>query len=249
MPFIILFGDRLLYFEVNIYHSIQNYSMDQNIKKKEAAKKALELIMPHLNEDTILGIGTGSTTNFFIEELAKSNLIFKGVICSSEASKENFLSTGINILELNDVYSIDFYIDGADEYNSRFELIKGGGGALTREKILAHSSEKFLCIVDDSKLTEHLGKFPLPIEVLEISRSAISRKILKMGGKPKYRSGFVTDNGNQIIDINNFKIDVPYDMENLLNSIPGVVENGIFSKRKADVVIEATNKGTRVKTL
>ena len=223
--------------------------MDIEEQKKQSAKKAYEIIKKELNKDLVLGIGTGSTTNYFIEIINNLKPEIKGAVCSSNASQEKLQTSNIEILSLNDVHQIDFYIDGADEYNSRFELIKGGGGALTREKILAHSSKKFLCIVDDSKFTEHLGKFPLPIEVLKISRSAISREILKMGGKPIYRSGFVTDNGNQIIDINNFKIDVPYDMENLLNSIPGVVENGIFSKRKADIVIEATNKGTQVKKL
>ena len=137
-------------------------------------------------------------------------------------------------------------IDGADEYNDRFELIKGGGGALTREKILASSSDKFICIVDDSKHVDLLGKFPLPIEVLEIARSAISRQLMKMGGKPVYRNNFKTDNGNQIIDVHNFPIQVPFELEEKLNNIPGVVENGIFSNRKADIIIKAKDTSIEV---
>jgi len=163
-------------------------------------------------------------------------------VCSS-ITTENNLNSSIKVLGLNEVHSIDFYIDGADEFNDRFELIKGGGGALTREKILAYSSIKFICIVDESKHADLLGKFPLPIEVLEIARSAISREIMKMGGKPVYRNGFITDNGNQIIDVHNFPIEVPFELEEKLNNIPGVVENGIFSNRKADVIINAKEQG------
>jgi len=212
--------------------------MSQETKKKNSAKAAFDLIEPNLNKDSVLGIGTGSTTNFFIEELNSSNIDIKGTVCSS-ISSENNLNSSIKVLGLNEVHSLDFYIDGADEFNDRFELIKGGGGALTREKILAYSSDKFICIVDDSKHSDLLGKFPLPIEVLEIARSAISREIMKMGGKPIYRNGFITDNGNQIIDVHNFNIDVPFEFEEKINNIPGVVENGIFSNRKADVIINA----------
>jgi ribose 5-phosphate isomerase A len=144
-------------------------------------------------------------------------------------------------MELNEVHGIDVYVDGADEFNSRFELIKGYGGALTREKILANSSKKFICIVDDTKFSELLGKFPLSIEVLEVARSAISRELMRMGGKPVYRQNFITDNGHQIIDVHNLKIDIPYEMESVLNNIPGVIENGLFAKRTADVIIQATN--------
>ena len=144
------------------------------------------------------------------------------------------------------MHAIDFYIDGADEYNDRFELIKGGGGALTREKILAYSSDMFICIVDDSKHSDLLGKFPLPIEVIEIARSAISREVMKMGGRPVYRNDFITDNGNQIIDVHNMPMDIPFEVENKINNIPGVVENGIFSNRKADVIIKANEDGNEV---
>jgi len=219
--------------------------MSQDTKKKNSAKVAFDLIEPSLNKDVVLGIGTGSTTNFFIEELNSSEIDIKGAVCSS-ISSENYLSSSIKVLGLNEVHSIDFYIDGADEFNDRFELIKGGGGALTREKILAYSSDKFICIVDDSKHADLLGKFPLPIEVMEIARSAISREIMKMGGKPIYRNGFITDNGNQIIDVHNLPIEVPFELERKINNIPGVVENGIFSNRKADVIIKAKEKEVEV---
>ena len=219
--------------------------MNQETKKKSAAKAAFDLIEPNLNKDIVLGIGTGSTTNYFIDELNASNIEIKGAVCSSISSEKN-LNPSINILSLNEVHSIDFYVDGADEFNDRFELIKGGGGALTREKILAYSSSKFICIVDDTKHADLLGKFPLPIEVLEIARSAISREIMKMGGRPVYRNKFITDNGNQIIDVHNFPIRIPLELEEQLNNIPGVVENGIFSNRKADIIINANNNGLQI---
>ena len=219
--------------------------MSQDTKKKNSAKAAFNLIEPSLNKDVVLGLGTGSTTNFFIEELNSSDIDIKGVVCSSIAS-ENYLNSSFKVLSLNEIHAIDFYIDGADEFNDRFELIKGGGGALTREKILAYSSDKFICIVDDTKHADLLGRFPLPIEVLEISRSAISREMMKMGGRPVYRNGFITDNGNQIIDVHNLPIEVPFELEEKLNNIPGVVENGIFSKRKADVIIKAKDKDIEI---
>ena len=141
----------------------------------------------------------------------------------------------------NEVHCIDVYVDGADEFNSRFELIKWGGGALTREKIQVNSSNRIICLVDDTKFSELLGNLPLPIEVLEVARSAISREIMRMGGKPVYRQNFVTDNGHQIIDVHNLQIDIPYEMEAILNNIPGVIENGLFAKRTADLIIQATD--------
>jgi|TARA_B110000305_G_scaffold52891_1_gene58018 ribose 5-phosphate isomerase A len=217
--------------------------MNQDEKKQKAAKAAFDLVFPSLHEDSVLGIGTGSTTNFFIEELNKSNAHIKGAICSSNASKQNLKESGIEVLELNDVHGIDIYIDGADEFNSRFELIKGGGGALTREKILANSSKHFICIVDNSKHVQLLGEFPLAIEVLEVARSAVSREMMRMGGKPVYRTNFRTDNGNQIIDVSNLKIEVPFEMEAAINNIPGVVENGIFANRTPDIILKATESG------
>tara|TARA_B100000686_G_scaffold31749_1_gene32967 strand:+ start:21160 stop:21828 length:669 start_codon:yes stop_codon:yes gene_type:complete len=220
--------------------------MDVEKKKKKSALKAFELIKKELNRDSVLGIGTGSTTNYFIEILNNEVLEIKGAVCSSEASKDKLEASNIQILSLNEVHQIDFYIDGADEFNSRKELIKGGGGALTREKIIAHSSKNFICIVDDSKYTNLLGNFPIPIEVIELARSAISREIMKMGGKPVYRNEFITDNGNQIIDVHNLNLNVPFETERLINNIPGVVENGIFSSRKADIILKSSDQEVEI---
>ena len=220
--------------------------MNQDIKKKNSAIEAFNLIKSKLHKDSVLGIGTGSTTNFFIEELNSSNLHIKGVVCSSKASASLIRNT-YDVLSLNEVHSLDFYVDGADEYNDRKELIKGGGGALTREKILAYSSKSFICIVDETKHTDLLGReFPLAIEVIEIARSAVSRELMKMGGKPIFRNGFTSDNGNQIVDVHNFPIEIPYELEAEINNIPGVVENGIFAKRKADVIICATDNSINI---
>ena len=219
--------------------------MDKEEKKKQSAEKAYEIVKKDLNRDTVLGIGTGSTTNYFIEILNQEKLDLKGAVCSSNASEDYLKMSNIEILSLNDVHKIDFYVDGADEFNSRKELIKGGGGALTREKILAHSSETFICIVDDSKYSDLLGNFPVPIEVIELARSAISREVMKMGGRPVYRNNFVTDNGHQIIDVHNLDLNVPYETEQTINKIPGVVENGIFSSRKADIILLSTDSGVK----
>ena len=220
--------------------------MNQDLKKKNSAIEAFNLINPKLNKDSVIGIGTGSTTNFFIEELNSSNLHIKGVVCSSKASASIIRNT-YDVLSLNEVHSLDFYVDGADEYNDRKELIKGGGGALTREKILAYSSESFICIVDETKHTDLLGReFPLAIEVIEIARSAVSRELMKMGGKPIFRNGFTSDNGNQIVDVHNFPIEIPYELEAEINNIPGVVENGIFAKRRADIIICATDNSINI---
>ena len=220
--------------------------MDKERKKNLSAEKAYEIIKKDLNRDTVLGIGTGTTTNCFIEIIKNEKLDVKGAVCSSESSKEFLSSSNIKILSLNDVHQIDFYIDGADEFNSRRELIKGGGGALTKEKILAHSSETFICIVDDSKYSDLLGKFPIPIEVIELARSAISREMMRMGGRPVYRNNFVTDNGNQIIDVHHLDLKIPYETEQLINNIPGVVGNGIFSSRKADIILQSSDDGVEV---
>ena len=217
--------------------------METEEKKKQSALKAYEIVKKGLNRDTVLGIGTGSTTNYFIEILIQEKLNLKGAVCSSNISEEHLQMSNIEILNLNDVHKIDVYVDGADEFNSRRELIKGGGGALTREKILAHSSETFICIVDDSKYSNLLGNFPVPVEVIELARSSISRELMKMGGRPVYRNNFVTDNGNQIVDVHNLDLNVPYETEQKINNIPGVIENGIFSSRKADIVLLATEDG------
>ena len=215
--------------------------METEEKKKQSALKAYEIVKKGLSRDTVLGIGTGSTTNYFIEILIQEKLDLKGAVCSSNVSEEHLQISNIEILSLNDVHKIDFYVDGADEFNTRKELIKGGGGALTREKILAHSSDTFICIVDDSKYSDLLGNFPVPIEVIELARSAISRELMRMGGRPVYRNNFVTDNGNQIVDVHNLNLNIPYETEQKLNNIPGVVENGIFSSRRADIILLATD--------
>ena len=220
--------------------------MSKELEKENSAEKAFELIKHNLFDDTVLGIGTGSTSNFFIKILIRENPNIKGAVCSSKVSHKLLSNSSINILQLNEVHKIDFYVDGADEVNRRLELIKGGGGALTSEKILANSSNKFICIADDSKLVDVLGKFPLPIEVIRDARSAIAREIIQMGARPVFREGFLTDHGNQIIDIHNLKIKVPFEMEGLLNNVPGIVENGIFAKRKADMLLLASEEKVEI---
>jgi ribose 5-phosphate isomerase A len=196
----------------------------------------MNYIKGKLHPDMVLGIGTGSTVNFFIEELGEYKNLFSGAVSSSEASSILLNEKGIEVFNLNDVMDIEFYIDGADEVSPNKELIKGGGGAHTREKIVASASNEFVCIVDKSKLVTKLGTFPLPIEVIPESRSLVARKIVSMGGTPIYRSGFVTDQGNHILDIQNFDISNPEACEALLNNIPGVVDNGIFAFNKPKTV-------------
>ena len=209
--------------------------------KKVIAKKAFEYLTSKLHKDSILGIGTGSTTNFFIEELIDKNPTLKAIVSSSKASTQLLENAGLEVSELNDVGGPDFYVDGADEINERLEMIKGGGGALTREKIIAAASKNFICICDASKQVRNLGKFPLAIEVIPMARSYVARQIVIMGGTPEYRVGFLSDNGNQIIDVRNLKMKVPYEIEEKINNIPGVVANGIFSSRRADLLIVDKN--------
>ena len=185
----------------------------------------------------VLGIGTGSTVNFFIEELGEYKNLFSGAVSSSDASSILLNEKGIEVFNLNDVMDIAFYIDGADEVSPSNCLIKGGGGAHTREKIVASASNEFVCIVDDSKLVSELGDFPLPVEVIPESRSLVARKIVSMGGTPIYRSGFVTDQGNHILDVKDLNISNPEAVEALLNNIPGVVDNGIFAFNKPKTVL------------
>ena len=205
--------------------------------KISVAKKAIDYIEKKLSDSTVLGIGTGSTVNFFIEELATYNNHFRGAVSSSEASTKLLEDKNIEVFSLNDVNEIEFYIDGADEVSPDNFLIKGGGGAHTREKIVAAASREFVCIVDNSKLVNVLGSFPLPVEVIPESRSMVSRKIVSLGGRPVYRSGFVTDQGNQILDVHDMKINNPEEIEMLLNNIPGVVDNGIFAFVKPKTVL------------
>ena len=207
--------------------------------KISVAKKAIAHIEKKLSNEMVLGIGTGSTVNFFIEELGVFKNHFRGAVSSSEASTQLLKAQNIEVFSLNDVNEIEFYIDGADEVSPDNFLIKGGGGAHTREKIVAAAAKEFVCIVDNSKLVDILGSFPLPVEVIPESRSMVSRKIVAIGGRPIYRSGFVTDQGNQILDIHDITINNPEEMEILLNNIPGVVDNGIFAFDKPEIVLVA----------
>jgi ribose 5-phosphate isomerase A len=205
--------------------------------KLNASIEAIEYIKPKIDMNSIIGVGTGSTVNYFIEELAKIKHIFKGAVSSSEASTQLLEKFGIEVFELNDVNEILVYVDGADEVDTDHHLIKGGGGAHTREKIVASASNEFVCIVDNSKLVKTLGNFPLPVEVMIKSRSYVAREIVKIGGLPELRKDFLTDQGNQILDIKDLKIDNPSQLEQKINLIPGVLDNGIFANCKPQKVI------------
>lgn len=218
--------------------------MTPDEKKQQVAKAALEYVVP----DTIIGIGTGSTVNYFIEALAAIKHKIDGTVASSQATAERLKSHHIPVLDLNSVSEISVYIDGADEANRHLHLIKGGGGALTREKIVAAVSKKFVCIADDSKLVEMLGQFPLPIEVIPMARSYVAREIVKLGGQPVWREGFTTDNGNVILDVHHLEIMEPTKLETTLNQITGVVTNGLFACRPADVLLLGSDEGVRVVT-
>jgi ribose 5-phosphate isomerase A len=207
--------------------------------KINVAKQAIEFLHRKLSSEMILGIGTGTTVNFFIEELKAYKHLFKGAVSSSERSTALLKEAGIIVYDLNNIREIAFYIDGADEVAEDKSLIKGGGGAHTREKIVASASDHFICIVDESKLVKQLGKFPLPVEVIPESRSLVSRKIVSMGGTPIYRQSFITDQGNQIIDVKGLDLSDSLKMEMDLNSIAGVVDNGIFAINKPKTVFVA----------
>lgn len=209
--------------------------------KKAAAEAAISYVEP----DTIIGVGTGSTANHFIDALGTMRNPVRGAVASSEASAERLKKNGIEVLDLNATGSLALYVDGADESNARLHLIKGGGGALTREKIVAGASQKFICIADGSKLVDTLGAFPLPIEVIPMARSFVAREIVKLGGDPEYREEFVTDNGNIILDIYNLQINDPVSIEKIINQIPGVVTVGLFAIRAADVLILGTENGIK----
>ncbi|WP_069471407.1 ribose-5-phosphate isomerase RpiA [Candidatus Marithrix sp. Canyon 246] len=215
--------------------------MTPDEKKQQVAKAALEYVVP----DTIIGIGTGSTANHFVDALASIKHTIEGTVASSNATAERLKSHGIPVLELNSVDEISVYIDGADESNRHLHLIKGGGGALTREKIVAAVSKKFVCIADDSKLVDVMGKFPLPVEVIPMARSYVARQIVKMGGNPIWRDGFTTDNGNVILDVHNLQIMQPVQLEAELNQIVGVVTNGLFAARPADVLLLGSDQGVK----
>lgn len=213
--------------------------MSQNAYKKATAEAALSFVEP----GTVVGIGTGSTANFFIDALAGMKDRIKGAVASSEASAERLRSHGIEVFELNSVSDMPIYVDGADEVNAHREMIKGGGGALTREKIVAAVAGRFICIVDESKVVKRLGEFPLPVEVIPMARSYVARKLAALGGQPVLRENFITDNGNLILDVRNLEIDRAIKLEEHINGIAGVVCNGLFACRPADVVLVGGQHG------
>ncbi len=219
--------------------------MTQDELKNAVAKAALDYIAPHLERSSIVGVGTGSTANFFIDLLGGIRNEFDGAVASSDATAERLKSHGIPVYDLNSVGEIEFYVDGADETNEHLELIKGGGGALTREKIVAAVAKTFICIADESKLVGTLGDFPLPVEVIPMARSHVGREIVRLGGDPVYRDGFTTDNGNIILDIHNMDISRPIQIEEKLNQIVGVVTNGLFARRPADLLLLGTAEGVK----
>ncbi len=215
--------------------------MTQDEAKKAAAEAALKYVVP----GQPLGVGTGSTVNYFIDALARMRHDIPGAVSSSNASTERLKKIGIEVLDLNSTGQLSVYVDGADESDAHLRLIKGGGGALTREKIVAAASRKFVCIADESKLVKVLGKFPLPIEVIPMARSYVAREMLKLGGSCELRMGFTTDNGNVIIDVRNLEILDPVKLENQINQIPGVVTVGLFAQRSADVLLLGGPNGVR----
>ncbi|CAM2844102.1 ribose-5-phosphate isomerase RpiA [Legionella worsleiensis] len=201
--------------------------------------KAAKAAMAFIDDDMVVGVGTGSTVNFFIKELAQVKHRIDACVASSKATESLLRAAGIPIVDLNAVHDLPVYIDGADEVNERGEMIKGGGGALTREKIVANVAQKFVCIVDESKVVTQLGAFPVAVEVIPMARSFVARQLVKLGGDPEYREGFVTDNGNIILDVFNLDITEPLMLEQAINQITGVVENGVFAHRLADKVLVA----------
>lgn len=215
--------------------------MNSDSLKKQAAEAAIA----EVTDGMIVGIGTGSTVNFFIDALASIRHRIEGAVASSMASRERLSAVGIPILELNTTGNLPLYVDGADEATRHRDLIKGGGGALTQEKIIAAAAQRFICIIDESKLVDVLGAFPLPVEVIPMARSYVARQLVALGGNPAYRLDFVTDNGNVILDVHNLNISQPGEVEQKINNIPGVVTNGLFSHRKADRLIVAGADGLK----
>ena len=218
--------------------------MNQDEMKRKAAEAAMEYVVT----DSIVGVGTGSTVNHFIDLLAGIKGRIEGAVSSSEASTERLKAIGMPVLDLNSTGDLEVYVDGADESNRQLHLIKGGGGALTREKIIAAASKKFVCIADESKLVHTLGDFPLPVEVIPMARSYVARELVALGGNPVWREGFVTDNGNLILDVHNLEIMEPIKLEQTINNLAGVVTVGIFAMRPADVLILGTPDGTKTVT-
>jgi ribose 5-phosphate isomerase A len=219
--------------------------MNQNQLKQAVARAAVDYIAPKLSADDIVGVGTGSTANFFIDYLADIKHRFKGAVASSDASATRLKGLGIEVFDLNEVSELVVYVDGADESNAQLELIKGGGAALTREKIVTATAREFVCIADESKWVKVLGAFPLPVEVIPMARSYVARELVKLGGNPVYREGVITDNGNVILDVHNLQITNPKDLESRINQIAGVVTNGLFAQRPADVLLLGTQEGVK----
>ncbi len=215
--------------------------MTQDELKRAVSREAIK----HVVEDAVIGVGTGSTANFFIDELAGMKNRIAGAVASSDRSAERLKARGIRVLDLNSVNELPVYIDGADEITEHLAMIKGGGGALTREKIVAAAAKKFVCIADESKLVPVLGKFPLPVEVIAMARAYVARQMVKLGGQPKLREGFATDNGNIVLDVWGLSILNPVEMETAVNNIAGVVTNGLFARRGADVLLLGTKTGVR----
>jgi ribose 5-phosphate isomerase A len=213
--------------------------MSQDLKKQRAAQAALDFV----RDGMIVGVGTGSTVNFFIEGLAAATHRIAGVVSSSEASTQRLKAHAIPVLELNSVGELELYVDGADETTRRLELIKGGGGALTREKIVAAASRTFVCVVDDQKVVDQLGRFPLPVEVIPMARGHVARQLVKLGGEPSWREGVTTDNGNHILDVRGLRIPDPAALETEINQIAGVVAVGLFARRRADLLLVGTAEG------
>lgn len=219
--------------------------MTQDEQKRAAAAAAIQ----HIPVGCIVGVGTGSTANYFIDELSKIKNKIEGAVASSDATAQRLKSYGIEVLDLNNVIDLPVYVDGADEITEHLHMIKGGGGALTREKIVAAVARKFICITNQSKLVSVLGNFPLPVEVIPMARSYVAREIVHLGGQPALRQGFVTDNGNVILDVHNLQIMNPVELEATLNQITGVVTNGLFARRSADTLLLGTDNGVRTITI
>ncbi len=213
--------------------------MRQDQQKQVAAEAALDFI----ETGEIIGVGTGSTTNFFIDALVKVKSKVDGVVASSEASSQRLRAIGLPVLDLNRTGDLSLYVDGADEATRHLQLIKGGGGALTGEKIVASASRRFVCIIDQSKLSDHLGSFPLPVEVIPMAQSLVARKLISMGGQPELRTGFTSDNGNVVLDVRGLDLTDPLRMEAEINLLAGVVDNGLFAVRRADVLLVGTDDG------
>ena len=220
--------------------------MSQDDLKKEVARAAFDYVESLLEDDMIIGVGTGSTANFFIEELGSIAQKIEGTVASSEESAKRLKALNIPVFDLNSVGEVSVYVDGADESNDYLQLIKGGGAALTREKIIAAAAKEFVCIADESKMVSVLGKFPLPVEVIPMARSYVGREIVKLGGDPVYRENCVTDNGNHILDVFNLEILDPRKLENDLNQVTGVVTNGLFAQRAADRLFLGTSTGVKI---